>query len=97
MASPALREWRLHNWRSLVTLRPTEFAAITGLSLRTVRAKITCGEIESWLEGGCRIIPVRAALRFSGEPVDESTETPKDSPARRKAAEIINRIEREIR
>ena len=96
MASPALREWRLHNWRSLLTLRAAEFAAITGLSLRTVRAKIACGEIESRLEGGCRIIPVRAAVRFSGEPADEPAENPKDSRARRKATEILSRVRTEI-
>ena len=55
------------SWREKARLRPRELAEVASVSLATVKRKITSGEIESYVQDGCRFIPISAALRFVGE------------------------------
>lgn len=55
------------DWRTKARLRPRELAEVASVSLRTVWRKIHSEEIESYSVGGCRFIPIRAALAFAGE------------------------------
>ncbi len=61
-------------WREKARLRPRELAEVASVSLRTIWRKIQSGEIESFMEGHSRFIPIRAALKFAGE-----EENPTDS------------------
>jgi len=47
---------------------------VASVSLRTVWRKIHSGEIESYRAGGCRFIPIKSALAFTGEN-DQTTES----------------------
>ena len=83
------------NWREKAFLRPHELAEVSGRSIRTIQRKIAAGIIESVFEDGCRLIPIRAALRFVGEDPGNGTHTYSSSPsAARKAAEIIAHFQR---
>jgi len=55
------------DWRTKARLRPRELAEVASVSLSTVWRKIRSEEIESYSVGGCRFIPIRAALAFAGE------------------------------
>ena len=55
------------NWRHKLTLRPSEVARITSLSLRTIQSKIKDGSLPSRLVDGCRLVLVDDVLRFVGE------------------------------
>ena len=55
------------SWRDKARLRPRELAEVASVSLATVRRKIASGEIGSYVQDGCRFIPIAAALRFVGE------------------------------
>ena len=60
------------SWREKARLRPRELAELASVSLATVKRKIASGEIESYVQDGCRFIPIHAALRL----VREDPETP---------------------
>jgi excisionase family DNA binding protein len=78
-ASPRSRR----DWRTKARLRPRELAEVASVSLRTVWRKIHSGEIESYTSGGCRFIPIRAALEFAGE--DDLAPEPGSVSARARA------------
>ena len=83
------------NWRDKALLRPRELAEVSGRSLRTIRRKIRAGKIESRLEDGQRLIPIKVALRFVGEDSEEATRGYRSSPATdEKAADIIEHFRR---
>jgi excisionase family DNA binding protein len=61
---------RTGSWRDRPLVRPAELAALTGLSLRTVRRRIASGAIRSHLEGRCRLIPICEIFRIVGKDAD---------------------------
>ena len=78
------------NWRDKARVRPRELAQIASVSLRTVREKIRSGEIESYLENGCRFIPIAAARRFVREENEpDAGRTPGATPDIRRLADQI--------
>ena len=56
---------------------------MASVSLRTVWRKIHSGEIKSYRAGGCRFIPINAALAFVGE--DDQTPESDSVSARARA------------
>ena len=82
------------SWRDKARLRPRELAEVASVSLATVKRKITSGEIESYIQDGCRFIPIAAALRFAGE----ESETPSHGHSVKvgaRARAFVARIRRE--
>jgi hypothetical protein len=82
-------------WRERAFLRPRELAEVSGRSLTTIRRLVAAGEIESQLEGGCRLVPIAAALAFVGENAEPGTrgETPTRSAAlEHRAAACLRRL-----
>ncbi len=83
-------------WRDRALLRPSKLAEVSGRSLRTIQRKLERGEIESRLEDGCRLIPIRAALRFVGEESRTAAGGYAPSPTvEQQASEIIEHFRRE--
>ena len=82
-------------WRQRALLRPSELAEVSGRSLRTIRRKIDSGEIESRLEDGRRLIPIRVALAFVGEDDENAPEVCASGPVSRRASSFVARIRRE--
>ena len=82
------------NWREKAQLRPRELADVASVSLRTIRRKIERGEIESRLVDGCRVIPIREALRFVGEDSEPAPSGPVLAVGP-EAREFASRIRRE--
>lgn len=77
-------------WRDKTRLRPRELAEVASISLRTVREKIRSGEIESYLEHGCRFVPIAAARRFArDEDLEDVPSTPGTEPTIRHLADEI--------
>ena len=71
------------DWRTKARLRPRELAEVASVSLSTVWRKIRSEEIESYSVGGCRFIPINAALAFVGE--DDPTRESDSISARARA------------
>ena len=82
------------NWREKAQLRPRELAEVSSLSLRMIRRKIERGEIESRLIDGCRLIPIREALRFVGEDSEVAPSGPVVAVGT-EARAFVSRIRRE--
>ena len=82
------------DWRQKARLRPSELAEVGSVSLARVRRKIASGEIESYVQDGCRFVPIAAALRFVGE----ESETPSHGHSVKvgaRARAFVARIRRE--
>lgn len=79
------------DWRHKLTLRPSEVARITSLSLRTIQAKIADGSLPSCLVGGCRLVSVRDVLRLVGEAPEGEAIAARSSVTRR-ADEILDHL-----
>jgi hypothetical protein len=89
------------HWREKALLRPSELAAVSGRSVKTIRRKIASGDIESRLEDGCRLIPIRAALAFVGEQphpnpegVNRGDQPPPTPAMQRNVRQFVARIRR---
>jgi hypothetical protein len=83
------------NWRDKALLRPRELAEASGRSLRTIQRKLSAGEIESRLEDGCRVIPIRAALKPVAEDSCAGADSYEREPsAEQKADEIVEHFRR---
>ena len=78
-------------WRDKARLRPRELAEVASVSIATVRRKLASGEIGSYVEDGCRFVPIEAALAFVRE-------DPAALPAAldRRALAMVERIRREV-
>jgi excisionase family DNA binding protein len=80
------------DWRTKARLRPRELAEVTSVSLRTIWRKIHSGEIESYRVGGCRFVPIKAALAFAGEDDQNSRSGSVSARARALVAEFRNGV-----
>ncbi len=82
-------------WRQRSLLRPSELAAVSGRSLRTIWRKLEAGTIESRVEDGCRLIPIEAALVFLGEKPENAHHPHETGPISARARAFVERIRRE--
>ncbi len=80
------------DWRTKARLRPRELAEVASVSLRTVWRKIHSEEIESYRVGGCRFIPIKAALAFAGEDDLTGESGPISARARAVVAELRSSV-----
>jgi excisionase family DNA binding protein len=80
-------------WRTKARLRPQELAEVAAVSLRTVWRKIHSGEIESYRVGGCRFIPIKAALAFAGE----DDQTLESNPVSARARAVVTGLRSDVR
>lgn len=85
------------HWREKARLRPRELAEIASVSLSTVKRKLRSGELESYVDGGCRFIPIRAALAFVREdpPAQLAPVARRGEPSPEVRA-LVARIRREV-
>ncbi len=81
-------------WREKARLRPRELAEVASVSLAMMKRKIASGEIESYVQDGCRFIPIAAALRFVGEKAETSSHGHSVKVSARARA-FVARIQRE--
>lgn len=85
------------HWREKARMRPRELAEIASISLSTVKRKLRSGELESYVDGGCRFIPIRAALAFVREDPPAEVATPRlRSEPSPEARALVARIRREV-
>jgi len=85
----------MSDWRDKALLRPSELAFVSGRSKRTIHRLLKAGAIESRLEGGCRLIPIREAMRFVGEETRTSATSCERKPhAEAKATDILSHFRR---
>lgn len=97
MPSPS-REWRLQNWRTLPTLRPSEVAVVTGLAVGHIRKLIASRELPVHRVGTAVLVPVQAVLALVGEAPAENTALPPAAPGiDRWAQKTADRVFRKIR
>ena len=82
------------SWRDKARLRPRELAEVASVSLATVKRKIASGEIESYMQDGCRFIPISAVLAFVGEPCETPSQT-RTRPISPSALAFVARFRRE--
>ena len=59
-----------------------------------MKRKLASGEIESYMQDGCRFIPISAALAFVGEPCETSSQT-RSRPISPSALAFAARMRRE--
>jgi excisionase family DNA binding protein len=79
-------------WRDKPRLRVRELAEVSGLSVRSIRRKIASGELESYLDGGMRFVPIAAVLELVHE---QPTSAPPSSRISREAWAMVREIRRE--